>query len=104
MTDLYAFTYKINDMKDPTIEDYEERVLKPLRKKFPIVDTSYEKDSKGKLHVHGVIDFFGKVPRFTTVVPKGVHSFHRKVTSLADWQRYMLKDQRAAIDNKIYMF
>lgn len=104
MTNLYAFTYKINDMKEPDEDDYMNRIIKPLKSKYTVVDYIFEKDSKGRLHVHGVVDFFGKCPRFTNLVPKGIHSKHVKITSLEDWQRYMLKDQRKHIDNKLYMF
>lgn len=104
MTNLYAFTYKINDMKHPTEEDYENRIISVLRRKYKLVDFVYEQDRKGKLHVHGVVDFFGFTPRFATMVPRGVHSRHVKITSLDDWQRYMLKDQRKRLDNKQYLF
>lgn len=104
MTQLYAFTYKINRMKAPTEEDYNKYVLKDLRQKYKIIDHIFEKDSKGKLHVHGVIDFGASCPRFTTVVPNGVHAHHVKITDIGGWQRYMLKAQRQQIDNTTYMF
>lgn len=101
---LYAFTYKIDDVEDPSEYDYEARILGILRRKYDLIDHVYEHDSKGKLHVHGIVDFGFKVPRFTTMVPKGIHSNHKMIYDLDGWRRYLLKEQRSQIDNTQYMF
>lgn len=87
---LYGFSIKRNDVKAPTQQDYMP-ILKGLSRKGDIIEFIYETDSKGKLHIHGILEV-NKTPYFKTLVPKGYGTKFELIYDLEGWKRYMHKD------------
>lgn len=94
---MYAFTYKLNSKSEPEAEDYRF-ILKLLSTKGDVLDFVYEHDSKGKLHIHGYMNF-RKKPYLASLCPKGYHSMFKTIDTeeeLKGWLSYMNKDKRKA--------
>lgn len=87
---LYGFSIKRNDVKNPTQQDYIP-ILKILTNKGTISDFVYETDSKGKLHIHGILEVI-KTPYFKSLIPKGYGTKFEEIYDLAGWQRYIHLD------------
>lgn len=98
--DLYGFTYK-KLKQDPSEEEYKA-IVKQLESKGEVISYVSEEDSKGKLHIHGVIRLRKKNPYFKSLNFEGFHSKYEPIYDLDGWNRYMLKHNK--IDNKQYMF
>lgn len=98
----YSFTYKLNTKAEPEEADYAQ-ILRLLHTKGNVIDFVYEFDSKGKLHIHGAVEFTKK-PFFATMCPKGFHSRFDRIESeedLAKWLAYIYKDKRKHNDDQI---
>lgn len=97
----YGFTYKKNTSNPLLVneEDYEP-ILIMLRRKGIVIDVQYESDSKGLLHIHGLVEFSGKTPLFKSMCPKGYHSHFEEIYDIEGWSRYIHKDDF----RKQYMF
>lgn len=88
----WAFTYKIlGGQHDQVVESDYASVLKKLKAFGYLKHHRFEKDPKGRLHIHGIIllrkGFFRQTLR--------VHGFHchlREVYDEKDWLRYCDKD------------
>lgn len=97
---VYGFTYKYN-MKGAelvTEEDYQT-ILNRLNSKGTVIDVQYEKDKKGRLHIHGVVEFKKSTPLFKSMCPFGFHSHFEEIYDIGGWQKYMYKD---TFRNKIF--
>lgn len=88
-TTLYGFTIKRNDTPNPTQECYLP-ILKNLASKGTIVDYVYETDSKGRLHIHGILEVV-KQPYFKSLIPKGYHFKYEGLYDKSGWERYIHK-------------
>lgn len=96
----WAFTFKKLGRENPTHDDYVP-VIEVLQKYGLITHSSFERDSKGKIHVHGIVQlrkgFFRKRLE--------VCGFHLKLVEIYDqsgWESYINKNQM--INNNDYMF
>lgn len=100
----YGFTYKLNNKPADLVteQDYEP-ITKVLNKKGQIIDLVYEKDSKNRIHIHGVVKFQNKTPLFSSMCLKGFHSHFEEIYDQAGWNKYIHKMDSQNI-NKIYMF
>lgn len=98
-----AFTLKKNvkllDFKKVTEKDYEE-VFEQWNEYGVLITKFYEFDSKGLLHVHGVIDL-PKKALYKRLKPPGFHTLFKPITDLSGWEDYIRKDQ--VLYNKIKM-
>lgn len=98
----YGFTFKKNLGKAEFIDESDyEPILRNLNRVGKVVDVIYEKDKKGRLHIHGIVTFT-RSPLFRMLCPKYYHSYFEELYDQAGWNRYMMKDQK--IDNSQYMF
>lgn len=92
--------------RDVLLTDYTE-VLANWKDRFGnnvlIEDFITEKDSLGKLHLHGIIyvkkNFYKK-----RLYTPGFHITSSDMYCKEQWIQYMLKQQPQSIDNKQYMF
>jgi len=85
----WAFTIKKLGLNDVVVEDY----IYPLEQfaKFGLVDCQFfEKDSHGKLHVHGIVllrkNFFRK-----RLIITGYHIKLDELYNRGGWERYITK-------------
>lgn len=87
--------------KDVTKDDYDD-IWKNLNRKGSLLDWVYEKDSKGKIHVHGLIKFERSTPYFKNMVPRGFTSLFVELYDAEGWRNYLNKGD--TIRNGEYMF
>lgn len=89
--ETFALTLKWNNIVDPKDIDYE-RVMLSWGTLYDIEykDVVYEKDSKGKVHMHGVIILpFGFYRKRLKV--QGLHVCIRPLTDPIGWNKYCNK-------------
>lgn len=94
--DLYGYTLKINDKKDPSHEDYVP-LLQKLSSRIEVLSNVFEdrtkRGDKTKLHVHGIFRC-NKNPYLKPILNKGVHIKVEKIYNLENWRRYCLKNTK----------
>ncbi len=88
---LFAFTYKcVKSNYVPTKVDYQ-MIMDQISKKGVILDYRYEKDSKGKLHIHGVIKF-SRTPLFKSLHFTYYSQFYEEIYDINGWNKYIGKN------------
>lgn len=87
--DTYAYTVKDN-RTDST--DYIQFFENMEKKGCQIVNRYGEKDSKGKLHYHGIVKIPTKIYRKALCL-KGLHLKLKELTDEEGWTTYIKKDQ-----------
>lgn len=85
----YAYTVKDNRSDDTDYLEFFERIEK---KGCKALSKCPEKDSRGRLHYHGII----QIPKSCfrkTLVPQGLHMKLKKIFDEEGWEHYIKKDQ-----------
>lgn len=93
---LYGFTYRYNGNYEPTKEQYD-RILKMLRERGSVIDYVFEDRAKSgrptRLHIHGIIKFNKKAPRFSSLMWFGCKSKFELLYNVEGWRSYITKNQ-----------
>lgn len=92
---LYGFTIKDTHTKADSLSEktYDEviRLLNLRGNVDCIVYERYRKDGlPARLHVHGIIRFT-RIPRLTSILPKGYSFLFEKIYDLKTWSKYISK-------------
>lgn len=101
----WAFTIKkLGRPSDTCLLDYAN-VLEQWTKnpQVKVKEAVLERDSKGKLHVHGIATIKKNFYRHKL----GVHGFNMKLDEIYDeqgWERYLHKQFKQKVDNSQYLF
>jgi len=98
--DMFGFTLKINDVKEPRHEDYM-KIIQKISTKVELSEFIFEdKTKKGmptKLHIHGVFKC-PKNPYFKSIVGKGVHIKVERIYDTDGWHRYCNKNTASKLE------
>lgn len=86
-----AFAYTVKSLGNDLDADYKPFFDKLERFKVPIEYRVPERDSKGKLHYHGII-YLRKGFYRKKISCQGFHIRLREITDRAGWLRYIHKD------------
>lgn len=102
-----AFTVKKlgSDFEGQPIDDYQRNVLHKWSKLAVMVQEPYfEEDSKGKIHMHGVL-YARKNYYKKKLSVKGYYVYVTDIWDLDRWLEYCKKVKHTAtIDNTVYLF
>lgn len=98
MTTIYKFTAKFNNIRYPIFDDYDDWIHDvTYKRKFVITDYTFELDSIGKLHIHGLAK--ARPGYYAPNLKKGFKGIHttigvlEKKNDIKGWKKYMYKDQ-----------
>jgi len=92
MSKVYGFTYKkVKNSGIGTDETDYSPILRKLNSIGSILDMVYERDSKGIMHVHGLIEF-NRCPYFKTLMFEGFAQKFEEIYDRERWLKYIHKD------------
>lgn len=96
---LFGFTYKgVKQGSNPTKIDYL-KIIDVLNKRGTVLDYRYEKDSKGKLHIHGIVKFT-RTPLFRSLHFPYYSQKYEEIYDMAGWERYIGKSSRTVYESE----
>lgn len=88
----WSFTYKKSGKADNVKSSDYLHILTVLKRHGNVTRNYYEKDSKGKWHVHGVVELPKGFYRARVCLP-GYHVHFKEIWNEEGWEDYMRKDQ-----------
>lgn len=91
---LYAVTLKINNVpiKELTHENYRNVLCQWMDQGIEFLDYAYERDEKGRLHLHGTVTIPPKLYR-KSLKQVGLHYMIVEVSDIAGWYNYVHKSE-----------
>lgn len=89
----YGFTYKKNSHPIAIYRDYDA-IIYNLKQKFTDITYVYETDSKGRIHIHGIVNLLRKNPLFKTLIPSGYTARFHQIYDMDHWINYLTKEPR----------
>lgn len=88
----FGFTYKCMNIADPQEIHYED-VIARLNNKGIVEDYVLEKDKKGRLHIHGVVQF-DRTPLFSSLTKYGYAQKFEELYNTERWLKYIHKEEQ----------
>jgi len=93
-----AFTYKKLGSEEPDERYYDDIIYKIQEiEGVEVHDYVFEKDSLGRLHIHGYLECYKRLFRKRLVI-QGCHCYIKEIDDFGGWLDYINKQRSKAIE------